>query len=165
MRLRELAASRRVDTVATLGAKLVPVGPVLSHGLRPLKALPSGHLRKTNLPTFGGSISDRRPKGALLRRRRTPRASSLRASGTVLELQPVAADLNDVAVMGQPVKQRGSRLGVAKHAWPFTSALLAPSLGEATHRIVSAVITSPVQLFEDPDQRYLPAGWLVQVRR
>ena len=32
----------------------------------------------------------------------------------------VVAGLDDVAVVGQAVEQRGRHLGVAKHAWPFT---------------------------------------------
>ena len=36
-----------------------------------------------------------------------------------LEAPAVIAGLDDVAVMGQPVEQRGGHLGVAEHAGPF----------------------------------------------
>src|SRR5581483_11154664 len=36
------------------------------------------------------------------------------------ESPTVVAGLDDVAVMGQPVEQRGGHLGVAKHAGPFS---------------------------------------------
>jgi hypothetical protein len=37
-----------------------------------------------------------------------------------LESPAVIAGLDDVAMMGQPVEQRGRPLGVAEHAGPFT---------------------------------------------
>ena len=40
-------------------------------------------------------------------------------SGAVLEAPALVAGLDDVAVMGQPVEQRGGHLGVAEHARPF----------------------------------------------
>jgi len=36
------------------------------------------------------------------------------------ESPAVVAGLDDVAVMGQPVEQRGGHLGVAEHAGPFS---------------------------------------------
>jgi hypothetical protein len=36
------------------------------------------------------------------------------------ESPAVIAGLDDVAVMGQPVEQRGGHLGVAEHAGPFS---------------------------------------------
>ena len=36
------------------------------------------------------------------------------------ESPTVVAGLDDVAVMGQPVEQRGGHLGVAEHAGPFS---------------------------------------------
>jgi hypothetical protein len=36
-----------------------------------------------------------------------------------LEAPAVIARLDDVAVVGQPIKQSGGHLGVAKHAGPF----------------------------------------------
>ena len=36
------------------------------------------------------------------------------------EAPTVIAGLNDVAVMGQPVQQRRSHLGIAEQAWPFS---------------------------------------------
>jgi transposase-like protein len=40
-------------------------------------------------------------------------------SGAVLEAPAVVAGLDDVAVMGQPIEQRGGHLGVAEDARPF----------------------------------------------
>ena len=40
--------------------------------------------------------------------------------GSVLEAPAVVAGLDDVAVVGQPIEQRGGHLGVAEHGWPFT---------------------------------------------
>ena len=37
----------------------------------------------------------------------------------VLEAPTVVAGLNDLAMVGQPVEQRGGHLGVAEHAGPF----------------------------------------------
>ena len=39
--------------------------------------------------------------------------------GAVLEAPTVVAGLDDVAVMGQPIEQRGGHLGVAEDARPF----------------------------------------------
>jgi hypothetical protein len=41
------------------------------------------------------------------------------ASGSVLEAPAFVAGLDDLAVMGEPVKQRCRHLGVAEHAGPF----------------------------------------------
>jgi hypothetical protein len=40
-------------------------------------------------------------------------------SGAVLEAPAFVAGLDDLAVMGQPVEQRGGHLGVAEDAGPF----------------------------------------------
>ena len=40
--------------------------------------------------------------------------------GSALEAPTVVAGLDDVAVVGQAIKQRSGHLGVAKHARPFT---------------------------------------------
>jgi len=40
--------------------------------------------------------------------------------GPALEAPTVVASLDDVAVMGQAIKQRGGHFCVAEHAWPFT---------------------------------------------
>ena len=40
-------------------------------------------------------------------------------SGAVLKAPALVSGLNDFAVMGQPVEQRGCHLGVAEHAGPF----------------------------------------------
>ena len=40
-------------------------------------------------------------------------------SGAVFEAPALVSGLDDFAVMGQPVEQRGRHLGVAEHAWPF----------------------------------------------
>ena len=40
-------------------------------------------------------------------------------SGAVLEAPAVVAGLDDFAVMGEPVEQRGGHLGVAEDARPF----------------------------------------------
>jgi hypothetical protein len=45
-------------------------------------------------------------------------------SGSVLEAPAVVAGLDDVAVMGEPVEQRGRHLGVTKHGRPFGKARL-----------------------------------------
>jgi hypothetical protein len=37
-----------------------------------------------------------------------------------LKRQLSFAGLDDIAVVGQPIEQRGRHLGVAKHAWPFS---------------------------------------------
>jgi hypothetical protein len=42
--------------------------------------------------------------------------------GTVFEAEAVVAGLQDVAMMGQPIEQRGCHLGVAKDGGPFTEA-------------------------------------------
>ena len=39
--------------------------------------------------------------------------------GSALEAPTVVAGFDDVAVVGQPIKQRGGHLGVAEHARPF----------------------------------------------
>src|SRR5205085_5758053 len=44
-------------------------------------------------------------------------------------------------------------------------ALLCPSLGVATYGIIAAVITTPVQFLEEPDQRQLLAGSLRRIAR
>jgi hypothetical protein len=38
----------------------------------------------------------------------------------VFEAPPVMARLNDIAVMGQAIEQRGCHLGVAEHTGPFS---------------------------------------------
>ena len=48
--------------------------------------------------------------------------SRLNASGAVLEAPGFIAGLDDVAVMGEPVQQRGGHLGVAEDARPFGEA-------------------------------------------
>ena len=45
------------------------------------------------------------------------------------------------------------------------SALLAPPSGVTAHGVVAAVIATPAQLFEDPDQRQLLASSLGRIRR
>ena len=40
--------------------------------------------------------------------------------GSALEAPAVVAGLDDVAVVGQAIEQRGRHLGVAEHARPFT---------------------------------------------
>src|SRR3546814_6225200 len=42
-----------------------------------------------------------------------------RRSASVLEPPAVVAGLDDVAVMGEPIEQRGRHLGVAEHGRPF----------------------------------------------
>jgi hypothetical protein len=42
--------------------------------------------------------------------------------GTVFEAEAVVSGLQDVAVMGQPIEQRGCHLGVAKDGSPFAEA-------------------------------------------
>ena len=42
--------------------------------------------------------------------------------GAVLEAEAVVAGLEDVAMMGEPVEQRGCHLGIAEHAGPFAEA-------------------------------------------
>ena len=44
-------------------------------------------------------------------------------------------------------------------------ALLSPSLGVTTHGIVAAVIATPAQFLEDPDQRQLFARSLRRIAR
>jgi hypothetical protein len=39
--------------------------------------------------------------------------------GSALEAPTVVAGFDDVAVVGQPIEQRGGHLGVAEHARPF----------------------------------------------
>jgi hypothetical protein len=39
--------------------------------------------------------------------------------GAALEAPAVVAGLDDVAVVGQPIEQRGRHLGVPEHAGPF----------------------------------------------
>jgi len=39
--------------------------------------------------------------------------------GSALEAPAVVAGLDDVAVVGQPIEQRGRHLGVSEHAGPF----------------------------------------------
>ena len=41
------------------------------------------------------------------------------ASGAVLEAPAIVAGLDDVAVMGEAVEERGRDLWVAEDAWPF----------------------------------------------
>src|SRR3546814_10487772 len=43
-------------------------------------------------------------------------------SGAVFEPEAVVAGLQDVAVMGEPIEERGRHLGVAEHAGPFAEA-------------------------------------------
>ena len=40
-------------------------------------------------------------------------------SGAVLEAPALVAGLDDLAVVGQAVEQRGGHLGVAEDGWPF----------------------------------------------
>ena len=40
----------------------------------------------------------------------------------VFEPEAVVAGLQDVAVMGEPIEERGGHLGVAEHAGPFAEA-------------------------------------------
>jgi hypothetical protein len=41
-------------------------------------------------------------------------------SGAVLEAPALVASLNDLAMMGEPVEERGGHFGVAgEHAWPL----------------------------------------------
>ena len=40
--------------------------------------------------------------------------------GSVFEAPTIIAGLDDVAVVGQAIEQRGRHLGVAEHAGPFT---------------------------------------------
>jgi len=42
--------------------------------------------------------------------------------GAVLEPEAVVAGLEDVAVMGKPIEQRGGHFGVAEHTGPFAEA-------------------------------------------
>jgi len=44
---------------------------------------------------------------------------NLLASGSVFEAPAFVAGLHDLAVMGEPVKQRGRHLGVCEHARPL----------------------------------------------
>ena len=39
--------------------------------------------------------------------------------GSALEAPTVVAGLDDVAVVGEPIEQRGRHLGIAEHARPF----------------------------------------------
>src|SRR6201987_2430665 len=47
------------------------------------------------------------------------RRGGVRRSGAVLEAPAVVAGLDDVAVMGEAIEQRGRHLWVAEDAWPF----------------------------------------------
>ena len=40
-------------------------------------------------------------------------------SGTVLEAPTFVACLDDIAVMGEPVEERGGHFGIAEHRGPF----------------------------------------------
>ena len=42
--------------------------------------------------------------------------------GTVFEAEAVVASFEDVAMMGEPVEQRGCHLCIAEHAGPFAEA-------------------------------------------
>ena len=58
--------------------------------------------------------------GACRLRRRVRRVSGVEGrSGAVLEAPALVAGLNDVAVVSEPVEERGGHLGVAEDAWPF----------------------------------------------
>jgi len=37
----------------------------------------------------------------------------------VLEAQTAVAGLDDSAVVGNPIEQRGSHFGITEHGWPF----------------------------------------------
>jgi hypothetical protein len=45
----------------------------------------------------------------------------------VFEAPGLVASFDDLAVMGEPVEQRGGHLGVAEDGWPFAEGGLAPS--------------------------------------
>ncbi len=45
--------------------------------------------------------------------------SSALALRAVFEAPGLVACFNDLAVMGEPVEQRGGHLGVAEDSWPF----------------------------------------------
>jgi hypothetical protein len=39
--------------------------------------------------------------------------------GSALEAPAVVASLDDIAVVGQPIEQRGRHLGITEDAWPL----------------------------------------------
>ncbi len=93
--------------------------------------------------------------------------------GSALEAPAVVSGLDDVAVVGQPIEQRGRHLGVPEDARPFTEGQVGGDDDRSTlvepvsPRIVSALLdgTAPADLPLSKLARALPYSWAEQERR